>query len=114
MSNERKRELLREYKDRKTRRGVFCVRCAPTGEVWVSASPNLDAQQNSTWFALRLGRHPNRDLQAAWKRCGEDVFSYEIIAELSEEERSPYALKADLKSLAEAWRARLAAKAVTG
>lgn len=110
MSNERKRELVREYKERKTRRGVFAVRCAPSGEVWVSASPNLEAQQNGLWFQLRLGgAHTNRTLQAAWKQHGETAFSYEIVAELSDEERSAYALKADLKALEDEWRTRLGA-----
>lgn len=113
MSNERKRDLVREYKERKVRRGVYAVHCVPTNEIWVSPSPNLDSQQNSTWFQLRLGSHPNKKLQAAWKAHGEATFSYEVLAELSDEERSPYALKADLKALAEEWRAKLNAPPVT-
>lgn len=114
MSNDRKRELVREYKERKPRRGVYAVRCAATGDVWTSASPNLDSQQNSTWFQLRIGGHPNRALQALWTQHGEAAFSYEIVAELSDEARTPYALKADLKALAEECQAKLGAKAVTG
>ncbi|MFT3729685.1 MAG: GIY-YIG nuclease family protein [Terricaulis sp.] len=114
MSNERKRELVREYKERKVRRGVYAVRCATTSEVWASASRNLDAQQNSLFFQLRNGRHPNRALQAAWKAHGEAGFAYEELAELSDEERGDYALKADLKSLEQEWREKLGAKAVTG
>lgn len=114
MSNDRKRDLVREYKERKPRRGAFAVRCAPTGDVWVSASPNLDSQQNSTWFGLQSGGHPNRELQALWKHHGEAAFSYEILAELNDDDRSDYALKADLKALEQDWRAKLGAKAVTG
>ena len=114
MSNDRKRELAREYKERKPQRGVYAVRCTATGEVWASASPKLDTQQNSTWFQLRMGGHPNKALQAAWKQHGEAAFTYEVVAELSDEERSDYALKADLKALAEEWRAKLGAKAVVG
>lgn len=114
MANERKRELAREYKERKVRRGVYAVRCSVSGEVWASSSPNLDSQQNSTWFQLRMGGHPNKVLQAAWKQHGEAAFTYEIAAELSDEDRTPYALKADLKALADAVREKLGAKAVTG
>lgn len=111
MSSERKRELVREYKERKTRRGVFAVRCAPSGEIWVSASPNLEAQQNSLWFQLKLGgSHVDPTLRAAWAQNGEAAFSYEILSELSDEERSAYALKADLKALEEEWRTELGAK----
>ena len=114
MSKEHRRELVREYKERKPQRGVYAVRCVATGEVWASASPKLDTQQNSTWFQLRMGGHPNRALQAAWKTHGEDAFSYEIVAELSDEERSDYALKADLKSLEAEQRAKLGARPVVG
>jgi hypothetical protein len=114
MSSQRKRNLVREYKERKPRRGVYAIRCDASGEVWASASPNLDAQQNSTWFQLRMGGHPNRALQAAWKQHGEGVFSFEIVAELSDEERSSYALRADLKALEADCREKLGAAAVTG
>jgi hypothetical protein len=114
MSNERKRDLVRQYKERRKRRGVFAVRCKATSDLWVSASHDLDAQQNGTWFALRLGSHPNRALQAVWNEHGEAEFSYEVLAQLSEEDRSEYALKADLKALEAIWREELGAKAVTG
>lgn len=114
MSDQRKRELVRAYKERKVRRGVYAVRCAATGEVWVSASPNLDAQQNSLFFQLRAGGFPNRELQAGWKAHGEANFAYEELAELSDQDRSDYALRADLKALEQAWREKLGAKAVTG
>jgi hypothetical protein len=114
MSNERKRELVREYKERKQRRGVYAVRCTASGQAWVSASPNLDSQQNSTWFQLKTGGHPNRALQDAWKQHGEDAFAFEIVAELSDEDRTPYALKADLAALEAEWREKLGAAKVTG
>ena len=114
MSNQRKRDLVREYKERKQRRGVYAVRCSGSGQVWASASPNLDAQQNSLWFQLKLGSHPNRALQEAWNQHGADAFSFEIAAELSDDERTPYALGADLKALEAECQERLGAKAVTG
>lgn len=115
MDKASRRDAIREYKERTPRRGVFALRCAPTGDVWVSASPNLDKQQNSTWFGLRLGSHPNRALQAAWKAHGEDAFTYEILEELdADADTSAYAVRADLQALEEKWRAQLGARAVVG
>jgi len=114
VSKDRRRELVREYKEQRQQIGVYAVRCAATGEVWVSGSPNLEKQQNSTWFQLRIGGHPNRALQAAWTAHGEHAFSFEIVAELNDDERTAYALKADLKALETEWRERLGAKAVVG
>lgn len=114
MDKANRRDAARAYKERAPRRGVFAVRCTATGEVWASASPNLDKQQNSTWFSLRLGLHPNRALQAAWTQHGEDAFSFEVLAELKPSDASDYAVRADLKSLEAEWRERLSAPAVTG
>ena len=114
MSNERKRELVREYKEQKPRRGVCSVTCAPTGQVWVLASPNLDAQERSIWFMLRQGSHINHALQAAWAEHGEQAFKFEVVAELSDEARSDYALRADLKALEAEWRERLDAGKLAG
>ena len=111
MSKERKRDLVREYR---VRRGVYAVRCAAIGEVWASASLNLDAQQNRAWFQMRLGSHPSKSLQAAWKAHGDDAFSFEIVAKLSDEERTPSALNADLRALEAEWREKLGARAATG
>ena len=114
MSKQSKRDLVRAYKERKTPRGVFAIRCIASGQCWVSASPNLDGQQNSSFFGLRLGSHPNKALQAAWAAHGEAGFTFEILETLSDEERSDYALKSDLKTMETAWRGKLCASAVTG
>lgn len=114
MSNERKRALVREYKERKVRRGVYALRCPATGETWVSASSNLDAQENSVRFQLRTGGHPNKALQAVFNAHGADGLTYEVLAELPDEEASAYALRADLKDLEETWRAQLNARKVVG
>ncbi|MBI1251809.1 MAG: GIY-YIG nuclease family protein [Alphaproteobacteria bacterium] len=114
MSNDRKRTLVREYKERKARRGAFAVRCAATGETWVSSSPNLDSQPNATWFTLRTGSHPNRAVQAAWAAHGEESFHFEILQELEDISSDASIARAELKDLAKTWREKLNAAALTG
>jgi hypothetical protein len=114
MENARRRDLVRECKERKQQAGAFAVRCAPSGQAWVGTTPNLDKQEKALWFMLRTGGYVNRAVQAAWNEHGADAFSFEILAELSDEARSPYALKADLKALAEEWRAALSAEKLVG
>ena len=110
MTNERK-DAIRAYKERKTRRGVFSVRCAATGEVWVGSSPNLDSVQNSLWFTLRYGHHRNTRLQAAWNEHGEPSFQLATVEELDPE--TPALLVNDvLKQRKQDWIARLGAAAL--
>jgi hypothetical protein len=114
MENARRKDLVREYKERKQHAGAFALRCTPSGEIWVGTSPNLEKQENALLFMLRMGNYINRAAQAAWNTHGADAFTFEILEELPDEERSPYALRADLKTLEEGWCATLGAAKLTG
>src|SRR5436853_96654 len=65
MDKQSRRQVVRDYKERKVSQGIFAVRCAATGEAWVGKSRNLEQQQNGIWFGLRSGGYVNRVLQAA-------------------------------------------------
>ena len=87
MTAAHKKDLVREYKERKTRAGVFGVRCLPDQALWIGTSRDLDAQQNGIWFQLRMGNHMNRALQQAWNNHGADAFRFEIL-EIVEDENA--------------------------
>lgn len=114
MDKHKKRQIARDYKERKVSPGVYAIRCLATGEVWVAPSRNLDAQQNGIWFTLRLGTHPNRALQAVWNAEGEAAFSFEIIERVEDEDLTPYLLDAVLKERIKHWRAELGAGLAVG
>ncbi|MFA7262533.1 MAG: GIY-YIG nuclease family protein [Caulobacter sp.] len=114
MSRERRKELLAAYRERKPRPGVFAVRCAATGQVWVQATPNLDNCRNGVWFPLKIGSHPNKGLQAEWKAHGEAAFAFEEVEALEEEDLTAWELTSRLKSRERHWREALGATAVTG
>jgi hypothetical protein len=80
-----KRQARKEFKSKKTPTGVFAVRCAASGEAWVSASDHLDSTRNGLWFMLRNGLHPNKYLQSVWNVHGEAMFTYEVLETLDEE-----------------------------
>ena len=109
-----RKQLVRDYKERKVAAGAFAVRCAPSGQVWVEVSPNLHNRQNGLWFSLRLGSHPNRALVQAWKEHGEATFTYEVVEELPDDERSQWELTNALKDLSAKWRETLNAEKLTG
>lgn len=113
MKQDRK-QLVRDFKERKVVAGAFVVRCAPSGEVWVDVSPNLHNRQNGLWFSLRLGSHPNRALVQAWKDHGEAAFTYEVVEELPDAERSQWEMTNALKDLSAKWREALSAEKLTG
>lgn len=102
MTGARRKDLVREYKERKTRPGIFAVRCLPSGAVWTGASRDLDSQQNGIWFQLRMGNHMNKVLQQAWNAHGADTFRFEVLEVVEDENAEMIALL--LKEREALWR----------
>lgn len=112
MDRSRRRELMEQYAERGPQTGVFAVRNAATGEVWVGQSKNVDKQQNGLWVRLRGGMCVNKDVQASWARHGESVFSYDVLENVTEAD--PHVLERVLPERAAAWREQLGAGVVKG
>lgn len=108
----RRKELLQQYADRDPPNGVFAVRNAVTGEVWVGHSRNLDKQKNGLWARLAGGMCVNKDVQASWAAHGETAFTYEILEQLTETD--PHALQRLMPERAAAWLEQLQAGVVKG
>ena len=83
MDRSERKAAISAYKDLPLDWGVFAVRCAATGEVWVGGSRHLSKHQNGLWFALRQNgcRHPA--LQASWTANGEAAFTLEPLEQLA-------------------------------
>jgi hypothetical protein len=103
-----RKEARREFKERKTQRGIFAIRCVASERVWVGACRNLDAQKNGYWFSLRLGNHVDKTLQAAWDVYGETEFTYEVKEKL-DDDIHPLELKDLLKAKQAEWVQRMGA-----
>jgi len=80
-----RKQAIRAFKERKVGRGIFAIRCAASGQVWVGSSPNLEAWRNSIWFSLRSGTYPDRTLQQEWNTHGEAAFLYEVLETLDDD-----------------------------
>jgi hypothetical protein len=114
MDKQSRRQVVRDYKERKISQGIFAVRCTVTAEVWVGQSRNLGQQQNGIWFGLRQGGHPNPTLRAAWAAHGEAAFAFEVLETIPDRDLSAYALANLLKDRDTHWRAQLAAPKIVG
>ena len=106
-----KRAARKEFKLRKTPKGIFAIRCAATSEAWVSASDHLDSARNGVWFQLRNGLHQNKRLQAEWNAKGEEAFTFEVLETL-DDDVSPLLLKDVLRERQQHWENELRASGV--
>ena len=111
MDGDDRKAAIAAYKERKGAVGIFAVRCAASGAVWVGQSLNLDTVRNRIWFTLRLGSAPRADLQRAWRDHGADSFSFAVLEQLAEEESS-YLRDAMLKARLAHWRTTLGGAAM--
>ena len=107
MTAPRRKDLVREYKERKTRPGIFAIRCIAEGAAWTGTSRDLDSQQNGIWFQLRMGNHMNKALQQAWTRRGADAFRFEILDVVKDD--NPEMIGLLLKEREIHWRAQCGA-----
>lgn len=110
MDKPNRRQLSRDYKEKKTAAGIYALRCPAAGAVWVGVSQNIDAQANSIGFVLRMGSHPNREVQAALKAHGGDAFAYEVLERIEEPDLTPLGLADLVKRRERHWIEALAAR----
>lgn len=103
-----RKQALANYRQRKVEAGIYAVRCAVSGEVWVGSAPDLSTIGNRHWFTLRTGGHPQRSLQQAWQNHGEAAFELEVIERL-DEDLSVMARDVQLKQRLAHWLAQLQA-----
>ena len=109
-SHAERKEAVRRFKEIKTLRGTFAVKCTATGRIWVGSSRNLDATKNRAWFDLRIGSHQDKSLQAEWNAHGEAAFEYRILETLKDDPH-PLALADLLREKKKLWIAQLRAGA---
>lgn len=103
-----RRAAIAAYKRRKSVAGIYAVRCAASGQVWVGGAPNLETVQNRIWFTLRFGGHSSRSLSAAWAAHGAEGLAFEPLERLDDEEPSRFR-DALLEERVAHWRSKLGA-----
>lgn len=85
MDKQSRRESIAAFKKRKMVSGIFAIRCALSGEVWVGRAPDLDTIWRRLSFELAQGGGRRASLQAAWRSHGEAAFSFEVLEPIEEE-----------------------------
>src|SRR5215213_5400066 len=88
--------------------GVFQVRNALNGKVYLGATADLPSMLNRQRDQLQMGSHPNRQLQAEWRAQGAAAFAFEVLDILTPSDEAGYDPAADLHTLEAMGLAKLA------
>jgi hypothetical protein len=106
MAASNRKSAIAEYKKRKPVAGIYAVRCATSGQVWVGRTLDLEKIQTRLWFGLRTGGNHHPAMQSAWNAHGGDGFALEAV-EMLEDEQLDYLRDALLKDRLAHWRTAL-------
>lgn len=99
---DRKKELIRQYKEMKTEGGVYQVRNKVNQKILVVATPNL-----KTINGRYAGGFMNKKIQEEYKQFGPDAFVFEVLEVLEQKDEPYYDYKRELKRLEEKWLEKL-------
>ena len=102
-----RREVSREYKERKKPAGVFQVKNTVNGKILLGSSLNLEGPLNSHKFMLTIGRHLNEALQREWNDYGGDAFVFEILEVVKVKNDPDFNVGDELTLLEEIWLGKL-------
>lgn len=83
--------------------GVYRVQNKTNGKTLIGTSLDHNAALNRHRAQLRMGGHPNRELQNDWNEMGPEVFEFEILDTLSPSELHDYDPTDDLGMLEAMW-----------
>ena len=102
-----RKELIREYKERRKPAGVFMVKNAANGKILLGSSLNVEGPLNSHRFMLDVGKHGNEALQKDWFTFGAESFVFEILETVPESDKPGFNIKDELTLLEEIWLEKL-------
>jgi hypothetical protein len=98
-----RKEIKREYKERKKPAGVFQVKNTVNGKVLLGSILNLEGPLNGHRFMLTIGRHRNPALQKEWDEYGPNKFVFEILEVVKVKDDPNFNLDDELTLLEQMW-----------
>jgi len=98
-----KKDIKREYKERKKPAGIFQVKNTANGKVLLGSSLNLEGPLNGHKFMLTIGAHRNKVLQQEWDEYGADKFIFEILEVVKVKDDPNFNLSDELTLLEQIW-----------
>lgn len=104
MDKEKKRQIIDEYKQRKTTGGVYKVTNTANGRYLLKGEIDLQSFQNRFNANQRFGSCLNPKMQSDHKQYGPEVFVLEFLEEIEKkEEESAMGFKDRIKRLEASW-----------
>lgn len=82
MKNEKRKQVIYEYKEKKTTGGVYKITNTETGKCLIKGEIDLKSMENRFNFSVSVNSCLNPKLQSDWKKYGPKSFKFEILKEI--------------------------------
>ena len=102
----RRKELVRLYKEMKPEAGVYQIKNTKNQKVFVASTVNLKTM-NGKRMMLDGGAHKNKKLQEEWSKFGGEAFLLEVLEILKEKQDGYFDKTGELKKLENKWLKKL-------
>jgi hypothetical protein len=103
-----RKDLVRQYNERKIVGGVYAVRNTRDGTVFLDASGDIRASVNRFDFSRKMGVCPIAKIKKDWDKLGPESFVFEILEEhVKDASRTDREFLDDLGALKALWGERL-------
>ena len=103
-----RREISKQYKDRRLRGGVYTITNTADGKYLIGRAADLASVRNRFQFAMTTGSTVDPRLRDDWKALGASAFVLDVLEELEQRPgQSQAEFMADLRALEEMLRATL-------
>ena len=106
-ATQKRKEMKAAYLEQGPPMGVYLIKNIRNNRCLIGASRNLTGSLNSHRFQLKYGSHRNADLQADWRRYGQEAFTFEVLDEINPSDNGDSDIADDLAALAMLWREKL-------
>lgn len=104
VDKDRKREIVSEYKQRKTTGGIYKITNTANGRYMLKAEVDLQSFQNRFNFSMRMKSCLHPKMQKDFNQYGAEVFTLEFLEEAEKkEDESAMGFKDRLKRMEEVW-----------
>ena len=104
MDKDKKREIVSEYKQRKTAGGVYKVTNTESGRYMLKAEVDLQSFQNRFNFSKKINSCLHPKMQKDFNQYGAEAFTLEFLEEtVKKEDESDMGFRDRLKRMEEVW-----------
>ncbi|RQO65987.1 LuxR family transcriptional regulator [Pedobacter sp. KBW06] len=102
MDKQVKKKYREDFENKKVVMGILAIRNSQNGKVFLKPTLNAEAWINKTKFMLKHGQFENTELQYDWNTFGEDLFSFEMLEVLRENENPFFDHQKELSKMKQA------------